>query len=125
MPRLAAVPVASAVAGTGDSPLKYANHVDSGIALYHRVCHLDLEGIVAKLKSGPYVSDRENSTWFKILNRNYSQREGRDERVTGARNQYRAGIRVLSHVPNWKRYLRLYESLRGCWNTQFGDAPMR
>jgi bifunctional non-homologous end joining protein LigD len=69
---LAAVPA--------DSPLKYADHIDgSGIALYERICELDLEGMVAKLKSGPYVSDRESSTWFKILNPRYSQKEGREE----------------------------------------------
>ena len=56
------------------------DHVDgAGTALFQRVCELDLEGIVAKLKSGPYVSDRENSTWFKIRNREYSQMVGREE----------------------------------------------
>jgi hypothetical protein len=40
---------------------------------------MDLEGIVAKHKSGPYVADRESSTWVKILNRNYSQKRGREE----------------------------------------------
>ena len=62
------------------SRLKYVNHIDgSGIALQRRVCDLDLEGIVAKLKSAPYVSDRESSTWIKILNSEYSQRDGREE----------------------------------------------
>ena len=39
------------------------------MALLQRVCELDLEGIVAKQKSAPYVTEREQSTWFKILNR--------------------------------------------------------
>lgn len=52
------------------SAVRYADHVDgSGVALFERVCKLDLEGIVAKQKSGIYVSEREHSTWFKILNR--------------------------------------------------------
>jgi ATP-dependent DNA ligase len=56
------------------------DHVDgSGIALFERVCKMDLEGIVAKHKHGPYVEDREQSTWAKILNRNYSQKLGREE----------------------------------------------
>jgi ATP-dependent DNA ligase len=38
-----------------------------------------LEGIVAKQKFGPYVTEREHSTWFKILNREYSQKDGREE----------------------------------------------
>src|SRR2546426_1582951 len=51
-------------------PLRYAEHVEgSSTALFQRVCKLDLEGIVAKHKSSPYVADREHSTWFKIRNR--------------------------------------------------------
>ena len=62
------------------SPLKYADHVDgSGMALFQRVCKLDLEGIVAKHKASPYVTEREHSTWFKILNREYSQKKGPEE----------------------------------------------
>src|SRR5437016_13279837 len=62
------------------SRLKYTDHVDgSGTALFQRVCELDLEGVVAKQKSAPYVTEREQSTWFKILNREYSQKDGREE----------------------------------------------
>jgi bifunctional non-homologous end joining protein LigD len=62
------------------SQLRYVDHVDdSGTALFQRVCELDLEGIVAKHKFGPYVSERESSTWVKILNRGYSQKQGREE----------------------------------------------
>ena len=63
-----------------DSRLKYTDHVDgSGTALFERVCELDLEGVVAKQKSAPYVTEREQSTWFKIRNPNYSQMIGREE----------------------------------------------
>jgi hypothetical protein len=37
---------------------------------------MDLEGVVAKHKFGPYIEDRESSSWFKIVNRNYSQKLG-------------------------------------------------
>jgi bifunctional non-homologous end joining protein LigD len=48
-----------------DSPLKYTEYIDgSGRALFQRACELDLEGIVAKHKFGPYT-DRENSTWVQ------------------------------------------------------------
>ena len=61
-------------------PLRYAEHVErSGRALFQRVCELNLEGIVAKQKFGPYVTEREQSTGFKILNREYSQKDGREE----------------------------------------------
>ena len=49
------------------------------MALFQRICELDLEGIVAKQKFGPYVAEREQSTWFKILNREYSQKDGREQ----------------------------------------------
>lgn len=45
----------------------------SGIAIFERVCALDLEGIVAKYKFDKYEEDRKRSTWFKIRNRKYSQ----------------------------------------------------
>ena len=38
-----------------DSRLRFADHVEgSGVALFERVCKLDLEGIGAKYKFGPY-----------------------------------------------------------------------
>jgi len=48
-------------------------------AVFQRICEMDLEGIIAKHSTGPYVTDRERSTWFKIRNRSYSQMEGRVE----------------------------------------------
>ena len=61
-------------------PLKYTEYIAGhGAALFQRVCELDLEGVVAKQKFGPYVTEREQSTWFKILNRRYSQKDGREE----------------------------------------------
>ena len=63
-----------------DSPLKYTEYIEGcGAALFQRVCEMDLEGIVAKQKFGPYVTDREQSTWYKILNLEYSQKDGREE----------------------------------------------
>ena len=60
--------------------LKYTEYIDGhGTALFQRVCELDLEGIVAKQKFGPYVTEREQSTWFKIRNKGYSQMVGREE----------------------------------------------
>jgi ATP-dependent DNA ligase len=58
----------------------YANHVEAeGTTLYSRVCHLDLEGIVAKHKDSPYLSENAISTWYKIRNLRYSQMVGRNE----------------------------------------------
>ena len=68
------------LAQSPDSLLKCTEYIDGcGTALFQRVCELDLEGIVAKQKFGPYVTEREQSTWFKILNREYSQKDGREE----------------------------------------------
>jgi bifunctional non-homologous end joining protein LigD len=46
-----------------------------GIAAFRTVCELDLEGIVAKRLDDPYAPER--TKWWKILNRAYSQMEGR------------------------------------------------
>ncbi len=76
-------------------PLKYTEYIEGcGAALFQRVCELDLEGIVAKQKSTPYVTERDHSTWFKILNREYSQMQGREELFERdrRRNLYRDGI---------------------------------
>ena len=87
-----------------EEPLMYVDHVEQhGEGLFQRVCKLDLEGIVAKLKSGPYVSERDKSTWTKILNPNYSQRGKNCSSVTGTKNPWQAGILALSHVPSWKK----------------------
>ena len=51
----------------------------TGIALFDEVCRLDLEGVVAKEKRAPYITERETSTWFKIRNRKYSQMAGREK----------------------------------------------
>src|SRR5947207_14530350 len=57
------------------------------MALFERVCELDLEGIVAQQKFGSYVAEREQSTWFKIPNREYSQKDGREELFERERHQ--------------------------------------
>src|SRR5438552_6856602 len=73
---------------------KYTEYIDGcGMALLPRVCELDLEGIVAKEKSARYVTEREHSTWFKILNRKYSQMQGREELFERERRQ--------EPVPGW------------------------
>jgi hypothetical protein len=80
---------------SADAPLKYTEHIDGrGTALFQRVCELDLEGIVAKQKFGPYVTEREHSTWFKILNREYSQKDGREELFERERHS--------EPVPGWQ-----------------------
>jgi bifunctional non-homologous end joining protein LigD len=56
------------------------HYVDGrGIPLFEQICKLDLEGIVAKQKHAPYVTDRDASTWYKIRNPHYSQWAGREE----------------------------------------------
>ena len=49
------------------SRFRYADHIErEGIALFKRVCEMDLEGIVAKHAFGPYTAETK---WFKIKNR--------------------------------------------------------
>src|SRR5207248_7323497 len=58
--------------------LLYCDHVEGdGEGLFRLACERDLEGIVAKRNSEPYLA--EHATWLKIRNRNYSQWAGREE----------------------------------------------
>jgi len=67
------------VAPRGGERLLYCDHVEQdGEALFRLACERDLEGIVAKKKSAAYLP-HEESTWFKIRNRSYSQWIGREQ----------------------------------------------
>lgn len=58
--------------------LVYCDHIDAdGHGLFRLACEHDLEGIVAKRKSAPYL--QEHAQWLKIRNRSYSQWIGREE----------------------------------------------
>ena len=71
-----------------DSRIQYVDYVDgTGIPLFEQICKHDLEGIVAKQKHAPYVTDREQSTWFKIRNPRYSQWAGREKLFERERNR--------------------------------------
>ena len=48
-----------------------------GRRLFELVAEMDLEGIVPKRLADSLRSG--STTWFKILNRSYSQKEGRSE----------------------------------------------
>ena len=59
--------------------LLYCDHVEQdGEGLFRLVCENDLEGIVAKHRYAPYLPQQE-TTWFKVRNRAYSQWAGREE----------------------------------------------
>jgi bifunctional non-homologous end joining protein LigD len=58
--------------------LFYCDHIDGdGHGLFRLACDHDLEGIVAKRKSDPYL--QEHAIWAKVRNRQYSQWTGREE----------------------------------------------
>jgi bifunctional non-homologous end joining protein LigD len=58
----------------------YAQHiVKRGMALYTEICERDLEGMVCKRRDSVYSSA---SAWFKVLNPNYTQHNGRQEKFT-------------------------------------------
>ena len=78
--------------GQGIPSIIYADHIQgTGVALFQKACELDLEGIVAKLQHAPYSP--EQTSWFKIRNRNYSQWVGRDELFERERHK--------EPVPGW------------------------
>jgi len=65
----------------------------NGTALFQRVCEMDLERIVAKHSDGPYITERERTTWVKIKNRGYSQSVGREKLFDRERHR--------EPVPGW------------------------
>jgi bifunctional non-homologous end joining protein LigD len=77
-----------------DASINYADHLaGSGVALYEQICKLDLEGMVAKHRSAPYVPEDALSTWYKVKNPNYSQMAGRHELFERERHR--------EPVPGW------------------------
>ena len=64
------------------------------MALFQRVCELDLEGIVAKQKFGPYVAERDRALGSRFSTPNI--RRGEDAKNclsgTGTVNLLPAGI---------------------------------
>jgi bifunctional non-homologous end joining protein LigD len=66
----------------------YAQHiVKRGVALYTEICERDLEGMVCKRKDGVYSS---GGVWFKVLNPNYTQHIGRQEKFNAFKERSRA-----------------------------------
>ena len=54
----------------------YVDHIEeNGVDLFDMICGLDMEGVVAKLKTSPYAHD----SWQKIKNPNYTQLQDRHE----------------------------------------------
>ena len=49
------------------------SHTNRGTELFRLVFKQDLEGMVAKLKHGRYLSMEGETSWFKIRNRNSSR----------------------------------------------------
>ena len=67
-----------AVLPKNNERLLYCDHIDgNGDGLFRLACEHDLEGIVAKCKSDPYLP--EHATWLKVRKQNYSQWVGREE----------------------------------------------
>jgi len=55
--------------------MHYADHVEQ----HGAACVQDGSGGLAKHTFGPYVTEPERTTWFKVRNPKYSQMEGREE----------------------------------------------
>ena len=61
----------------------YCDHIEErGEYLFRLACKRDLEGIVAKRKFDPYLQD--NAKWYKVRNRSYAQRVGREKLFEGS-----------------------------------------
>ena len=81
--------------------LLFCDHIEEhGEALFHLACERDLEGIVAKCKSEPYL--RDHATWFKVRNQKYSQWVGREELFE----------RERSSNPDWQVGMHAFQRVR-------------
>src|SRR2546427_4164598 len=81
-----------------DCPMKYTEYIDgSGMALFQRVCDLDLEGIVAKHKSGPYIPSEKTAlgSRFAIAGTLRCRAERNCLNGSATKSLFRAGIRVF------------------------------
>ena len=66
---------------------------------------MDLEGIVAKWKYGPYL-DSQQTNWVKIRNPAYSQMEGRQEQFTSQRQLWLRPVSTSSPGPGLRKKAR-------------------
>jgi ATP-dependent DNA ligase len=70
---------------TSSERVLYCDHVENKVELLFGVaCDNDLEGIVAKRRFDPYLTDQ--ASWLKIRNTSYSQWGGREELFERERN---------------------------------------
>lgn len=69
--------------------------------MFYLACENDLEGIVAKRKSDPYLL--EHATWLKIRNQSYSRWVGRENCPSGSE----ARIPIWPAGMNASRLVRL------------------
>jgi bifunctional non-homologous end joining protein LigD len=64
----------------------YAQHIARrGTALYQEICDRDLEGMVCNRNDSVYSS---TGYWLKVLNPNYTQHNGRQEKFTAFQVRY-------------------------------------
>src|SRR5579864_1897339 len=95
-----------------------------GRRLFELVAEMDLEGIVAKRLADPYAPG--STTWFKILNRSYSQKEGRSELFARPRlgNASAAPGRSIGRVVSGRASLIDLAVCRNCEAAlSFGGQP--
>jgi len=88
-----------------------------GEGLFRLACEEDLEGMVAKRKSDPYLED--HTSWLKIRNRDYSQWVGREELFEQERVvilMRGGGMSVWRRV--WTQY-SWYTRKELCWTQPF------
>ena len=99
------------------SRMQYVEYVEQhGKALFEKVCKLDLEGIVAKHSHGPYLTEPQQTTWFKIRNRNYSQMEGREKLFDREPHKEPAPgcMAVIWLVRKWSKNMQFENQLGNC-----------
>jgi hypothetical protein len=107
------------VVPTRGERLLFCDHIDAdGERLFRLACENDLEGIVAKRRDDPYLTEYAN--WLKIRNQNYSQWAGCEELFGRERESdpmLGCGKGAWQHVR--QRWIRIHHALAAASSEPF------
>ncbi len=97
---------------------------ERGVDLFNEVCQRNLEGVVAKRKTGTYSTI---SGWLKIKNPNYTQSERRHELFESFKTKSTSSQRNLPPIPKkpLRRVVELPKKVDGTSSSRSGRTRLR
>jgi hypothetical protein len=97
---------------------------ERGVDLFNEVCERNLEGVVAKRKTGTYSTI---SGWLKVKNPNYTQSERRHELFESFKTKSTNSQRNLPPIPKkpLRRAINVPKKVEGKLPARAGRRPLR